>query len=426
MTIPLSLPAETVDWKDKGFPFVESVAVKSLPETGCNVLSGDMFLPVLVLKDSALTHNINLMRGVCRSHGVSLAPHSKTAMAPRIVFEQLSAGAWGMTAATISQVRVLRKYGIQRVILANELVERAALKWVVGELERDRSFDFTCFVDSLDGVAIMDRVVEELGGGEQLQVLIELGAQGGRAGCRSVQEAVTLAAAVREAAGLKLAGVGGYEGVLERSGVEATLDAVDEFLLEVRRLTIELANAGLFEGLAEIRVSAGGSAFFDRVIQCLQPPWPFSQSVRIILRCGVYIAHDIGGYEEVSPLAGRAEPGQERLQPALEIWGAVLSRPEPDLVIVGFGKRDAPFDEGFPTPLHVTSPPDHTIRNAGNLRVTDMNDQHAYLRGHASDVRVGDFVGCGISHPCTAFDKWRLVPVVNDTYDVITAMRTFF
>ena len=39
---------------------------------------------------------------------------------------------------------------------------------------------------------------------------------------------------------------------------------------------------------------------------------------------------------------------------------------------------------------------------------------------------VGDLVGFGISHPCTAFDKWRVIPVVDDELRVTGAVRTFF
>jgi D-serine deaminase-like pyridoxal phosphate-dependent protein len=38
---------------------------------------------------------------------------------------------------------------------------------------------------------------------------------------------------------------------------------------------------------------------------------------------------------------------------------------------------------------------------------------------------VGDIVACGISHPCTAFDKWQLIPVVEDEH-VVDLIRTFF
>ena len=58
-----------------------------------------------------------------------------------------------------------------------------------------------------------------------------------------------------------------------------------------------------------------------------------------------------------------------------------------------------------------------------------MNDQHAYLRWGADEAdpaQVGDLIGCGISHPCTTFDKWRVLFTVDDAYRVTGAIRTFF
>jgi D-serine dehydratase len=42
------------------------------------------------------------------------------------------------------------------------------------------------------------------------------------------------------------------------------------------------------------------------------------------------------------------------------------------------------------------------------------------------DLRVGDMLACDISHPCTAFDKWDVIPVVGDDYNVVDAYKTFF
>jgi D-serine dehydratase len=39
---------------------------------------------------------------------------------------------------------------------------------------------------------------------------------------------------------------------------------------------------------------------------------------------------------------------------------------------------------------------------------------------------VGGLVGSGISHPCTTFDKWRWMPVVNDSYHVTDAVSVNF
>ena len=41
-------------------------------------------------------------------------------------------------------------------------------------------------------------------------------------------------------------------------------------------------------------------------------------------------------------------------------------------------------------------------------------------------LAVGDVVLLGISHPCTTFDKWRVLFTVDDRYRVLGAVRTFF
>ena len=43
-----------------------------------------------------------------------------------------------------------------------------------------------------------------------------------------------------------------------------------------------------------------------------------------------------------------------------------------------------------------------------------------------SPLQVGDMVALGISHPCTTFDKWQLIYLVDDAYNVTGAIRTFF
>jgi D-serine deaminase-like pyridoxal phosphate-dependent protein len=101
-------------------------------------------------------------------------------------------------------------------------------------------------------------------------------------------------------------------------------------------------------------------------------------------------------------------------------WGRVVSRPEPSLALLDVGKRDLPFDEGLPVP--------HGLPGA---EVTALNDQHAFLRLPAdAPLAIGDVVRLGLSHPCTALDKWQLIPVIDDVDaadPVVTGLiRTFF
>jgi D-serine deaminase-like pyridoxal phosphate-dependent protein len=364
---------------------------KLLVEIGTHM--ADVALPLLVLRESAVAHNLRLMQDWCDERELSLAPHGKTSMAPALIRRQLDAGAWAMTAATVPQLAVMRAAGARRVVLANEIVGAPEIAW----LERERAdIEVLCLVDSVAGVAALDAGVER-----PLGVLIELG--GARAGCRTDEQALAVADAVAASSRLVLAGVEGYEGTLGADRSPATLAAVDAFLDRMRAFAETLDARGAFAGVDEVVVTAGGSAFFDRVAERLRPS--LSRRVRVVVRAGSYITHDDGMYAAVTPLPA--------LRPALELWARVLSCPEPGLAIAGFGKRDAPYDIGLPI-----------VRTPAGVHVEALNDQHAFLRGDS--LAVGDVVVCGISHPCTAFDKWPLIGVVDDDDVIIGAVETRF
>ena len=408
---------ERIDWRFKSFPTEPTTTIRQVAQRGWTVLNGDFLMPVMVLKQSALRHNIDTMAALCDKHGISLAPHGKTSMSPQLTQMQLEAGAWGITAATASQVRVWRAFGAERVLLANELVEPGSIRWVANELRRDPAFDFYCLVDSVAAVRLLETTLEKAGAGRRLKVLLEMGITGGRTGCRTREEARRVAEEVARSRHLALAGVEGFEGIRDK------LSEVDHFLEEIRGVVDELHHAGLFGDADKVLVTAGGSAFPDRVISAFDG---LSSPVRVVLRSGCYLTHDAAHYKHLSPFGARLA-GTDPLEEALEVWGVVLSLPEPGLALLGFGKRDVPYDLELPIPRLVKRQ-GHGLRplQAG-ASIAALNDQHAYMKlGAEEDLAVGDLVGCGVSHPCTAFDKWRLLPVVDDGYKVIDAVLTYF
>jgi D-serine deaminase-like pyridoxal phosphate-dependent protein len=223
-----------------------------------------------------------------------------------------------------------------------------------------------------------------------------------------------VARAAAAAPGVELAGVAAYEGGL------ATTAEVTEFLAAVRHATTALAAAGLLP--QEVVVTAGGSAYFDVVADRLAGAWLPGHRLRVILRSGAYVSHDDGFYRTRTPFS--RVPGS--LEAALEVWAQVVSVPEPGLAIAGLGKRAAPYDEGLPVPLRVRRT-DGRVADAEGLSVTRFNDHHAFLSVPAdSRLAPGDLICFGISHPCTAFDKWPVIPVVDDEYRVTDLIRTYF
>ncbi|MGH2929646.1 MAG: amino acid deaminase, partial [Solirubrobacteraceae bacterium] len=279
-------------------------------------------------------------------------------------------------------------------------------------------------VDSLRGVELMSEALAADPPSRPLPVFVELGIPGHRTGCRTEEEALQVAAAIGRAPHLQLVGVEGYEGVLGHDAEPATLAHVDEFLGRVRHLLLALAERGDFGGLDEILVTAGGSLYFDRVAAVLGGDWGLAQPVALVMRGGCYLTQDHGDYGLTGPLGHRA--GGPPLRPAMEVWGLVHSRPEPELALLGFGKRDVSYDSGMPKPLRVRSR-DGAIREATGMTVTHLNDQHGYLHLPAGDpLQVGDLVCVGPLHPCTVFDKWRAIPIVDEDYRVLELAETAF
>ncbi|HEY3775613.1 MAG TPA: alanine racemase [Solirubrobacteraceae bacterium] len=410
----------------KGIPPAHSLTLSAVGEQGWNVARGDLALPVLTLDSDAVAHNIATMQRYCDRNQVRLAPHGKTTMSPQLFAAQLDGGAWAITAATPTQVAIMRRHGVERVILANQLVDRPALRWVAGELARDPAFEFFCLADDPGTVGRMDAVLAEGAPGAPLKVLVEVGRPGGRAGVRSSDAACEVAEAVHAARHLELAGVEAFEGTYAAQADEQGLARIDELLGSVRESVIAISARGLFER-DEVIVTAGGSMYFDRVIALLRD-WPeVGVPVSLVLRSGCYVSHDGGAYERSSALAARSEPGESlRLHNALTLWATVLSRPEPDVVIVGAGLRDAPVDRDLPVPRACFRDGVATGGLAGAEAYRVM-DQHLFIRvSERSDVRPGDVVALDLSHPCTAFDKFRFIPLVDERFEVRDGVLTFF
>ena len=388
------------------------------------LLGGDFLLPLLVLRESAIEHNIAVMAAYCEQAGVGLAPHGKTTMAPQLFARQLRAGAWGICAATVQQVQVFRAFGVPRVLIANEVTDRPSLARLGAELAADPDFDCYCFADSAAAVELAQETLGPVlaGTGRQLAVLVELGQPGGRAGARSVGEAEAVARAVVRAPALRLAGAAGYEGSIGHDTEPATLAAMAAFCRDLRRLGTLLPG---LTGRPDYLLSAGGSGFFDVVAAELTVPDATGYRPEVLLRSGAYVSHDHGFYQRLTPGGEAGRQGPE-LRAAFELWAPVLSRPEAGLAIIGAGRHDVAFDQDMPVPLRALTPAGGE-RDVTGMHVRALDDQQGYLVVPASSALApGDVMCLGISHPCTTFDKSRVIPLIDDEHRVVDAVHTFF
>jgi D-serine deaminase-like pyridoxal phosphate-dependent protein len=367
-------------------------------------------LPELRLNREALENNVQIMALWCRERGVELAPHIKTTMCRPIVDMQVAAGAWAVTVATVDQADVARSWGYRKILIANQVVDLIALRELRRWLEEDSSLQISCLVDSQKG---LDQAVRAFSGGTRsLMLLLDVGAAGGRTGIRDPNEAHNLARQVSSAgSGVYLGGVSGYEGVALNNREVTTVNSVDDHCRRTASLFCELSP--LFQTDNPV-FTMGGSAFPDRVMQFLPEPSDLPGLITV-LRSGCYVTHDHGTYARVSPIPA--------LRPALSVRAVVLSTPEPGYAILGAGKRELPHDAGLPVLLAAQSA-DWSPRAATGV-ATAIFDHHLVVTS-AGGLQVTDIVDLGISHPCSAFDKWADIVLTDDTGTALDVWHTQF
>jgi D-serine dehydratase len=423
--LTLNNPADDVlvDAATKGIPAEAApLRISDIGRQGWNILGGDCPLPIAVIRTDILASNSAWMMAFARLHGLRLAPHGKTTMAPALFSRQLADGAWAITIATTQQMQVCLHAGIRRLILANQPIGQSADACFLA-LARHPDLELYVLADSLEGVALLADRARRFTGIPALRVRVEVGAVGARTGCRDVVSTIAVARAVVNAPGLILAGVEAFEGVLP--------DA--EAVVALLKLAIESTRAldaqGFFAG--DIVISAGGTGFFDLVAMELNSI-VLSRPVARVLRSGCYITHDEFGYAhdmERIWRERRVELPEGGLRPALEIWSYVQSRPDPDKALLTMGKRDVGYDNGCPHPVAWYRPGKMRAPAAmpANCIITTLNDQHAHLSIPPTlSLGVGDMVGVGIGHPCTTFERWQLLMLVDAHLNVVGAVRTFF
>lgn len=413
------LDRKIIDSTFKGLPIeAHGKTIGDFLNSKPSLFSSGFQFPVAVIRETALSHNIARMAQYCKDVNAVISPHVKTTMSPQIAKKQVEAGAWALTVANYFQANVFLDFGFKRIFIANEVLEPTAIRAIA---ERNFSSDAEVFfyVDSLSGLEIVVDSLTEMQDAK-LNLFIEVGNLGSRGGLRDIADIEPLARKIFADPRLNLRGVSGFEGVIQIHDRSETGSA------EVRGFCRRIVEAARilrpYVREKEIILSAGGSAYFDIVIEEFAQ---FKGESLIVLRSGGYVSHDHGTYEDTYPFAD--EIADKRFYPAIELWAQVISQPEEGLAILNLGKRDVGNDIENPFLIKKVQSQSANKTEPLDGRIDRLNDQHGYLFfKEAEKIHLGDIVGMGISHPCTTFDKWRYIPLVNDQYQIVDLLHTYF
>jgi len=398
-----------IEFKYKGFP-IDSYG-KTLEQflaTKPNLFTSNFQFPIMVLKESALNNNIAQMMSFCDSVKAELAPHVKTTMSPQLAKMQIAAGVSALTVANFWQASIFLNFGFKKMIIANEVLDPMAIA-AIAKINKLKQAEIIFYVDSILALEIIQKHTPSEG---EQNLFIEIGTENGRGGVRELSLVEQLAQRIKADKRLNLIGVTGFEGAVpDAARGRRGEKKISKFCQKIVAAA-ELAYP--YKSDQPFVISAGGSAYFDIVARELNK---FEKPRRLLLRSGGYITHDHKYYEEIYPFAST----DRSFQPAIEVWAQVISKPEKGFGVLNLGKRDIGNDLHNPIPIKSY---DGRVKSFSAV-IEKLNDQHGYLRTSA-DFQLAQLIGLGISHPCTTFDKWRLVPLVNDNYDVVDCLQTFF
>ncbi|MFD2176073.1 amino acid deaminase [Veronia pacifica] len=388
-----------------------------------NLLKEDISLPAAVIFSDLLERNLAWMQTFCDKRNVRFAPHAKTTMSPYIFTRQREMGAWGLTLATPIQIYNAYQTGAKNLLMANQLVGQANMR-IISQLLSDEDVQFCCVVDSIDNVKQLADFFSAAD--QQIDVLIELGTEGGRCGCRSDEQVQQLVTEISKHHAVRLKGIEFYEGVIKG---ENPVNEVSRFIERAVDTTLLLLHQSAFD-TDEVFLTGAGSAWYDVVADIISHAI-LPDNIFPVLRPGCYITHDEGIYQQAQDkvierddIAGSV-PGQ--LLNCLEVWAYICSVPEPGKIIVNIGKRDIAFDAGYPKPIR------HYRNQVGQKtemfkwQVTGIMDQHLMIDIPTnSNVLPGDIVAFSQSHPCLTMDKWRQIHLVDYSFNLLDTIKTKF
>ena len=332
------IAGRVLDSTSKGIPGPETVTPGSVAKKGWNLLDEDLHLPTMILLDSAVEHNLRTMARWCEKNGFLFSPHGKTTMCPQLYKRQLEAGAWAITAASAQQALVCVKFGIQRVMIANQLVGRANIRSVVAAMKADPALEIYCILDSAEGV---EHLVGHMKGAEArrpIRVLLEGGREGWRTGVRSLEEGRQVLSSIRKHPDLlEFSGFEGYEGIARLEEGALVKEYLEGLIRSVDTLARDIPKPS-----SSFLFSVGGTSFLDYQHEILPS---LKGRYRIVVRSGCYVTHDHGNYPAHVKRAHDRGMGDEAWPPlrqALELWSLVQSVRDGKTAILTFGRRDAP------------------------------------------------------------------------------------
>ena len=285
--------------------------------------------PALLVDIDILDRNIALMRDRAAALGLKLRPHAKAHKCVEIAQRIMTAGAIGISCATIGEAEAMALGGIEGILLTAPLTSSDAIQRLGRLLLRDA--DIAVMADHPASVGQLSRAAAAAG--RTLDVVVDVDVGMGRTGCLDRADAVALARQVAADPALKYAGIQAYWGNLQH--VTPYAERARLIAIQADRLRAVIA-ALTSAGLPPTIVTGGGTG--SHAIDATTALFTEIQPGSYLFMDSCYRAISIS--ENDNPFA-----------PSLFVAATVVSANKPGRVVVNAGWKAFAADSGKPVAL---------------------------------------------------------------------------
>ena len=358
------------------------------PDVFIGIPKEEIDTPALLIDVDIMEANIQKMADYFKTVNADLRPHVKTHKTPIIAHKQMEAGAIGMTCAKLGEAETMIHAGIRDVLIANQIVGKQKIARLINLAKHS---EIMVAVDDAHNVDQLSAAAEAKG--TTLRVLIEVNSGMNRCGTEPGQPTLNLARHILQSKGLKFEGIMGYEGHT----------VITPTFAERKRLTGEsvemLIGTKYFleqNGVPVNIVSGGGTGTY-----AITGAYPEMTEIQ----AGSYVFID-SSYREVEGIG-------EEFGCALTMLTTVVSRPNPNRVIVDAGAKVLTSESGTPQPVGIDG-----------LDMRGLSEEHGNMTADPSvTLKPGDKIELLPTHCCTTVnlhDQYYAVRNgrVEDVWDI--------
>ena len=338
--------------------------------------------PCLILQQDLLIKNLSLFQEFANANNKKLRPHIKAHKSIELAKIQIEKGAIGICCSKLSEAETMVQGGIKDILITSPIVGAIKLDRLA---KLSQQATISVVTDSKPQIRLMSEQAKKYQ--THINVFVEIDIGQGRCGVQPGIGAFEIAQEIIKYPNLSFSGLQAYHGKLQ--GIKSFKERVHAIDAAMEKLSTSLHY--FKNGQISVKtVTGGGTGSFP-----IDLKRPFLSE----LQPGSYVTMDCNYSQNEWDDAGNLE----LVSQPLSVLSTVISKPQPNKVILDAGWKSISNDAGMPKPKY------------GSDSFDFAGDEHGVMTSSNEyiDLEIGDQVELIPSHCDTTINLYDYFYLVN-------------